>query len=261
MPEITSLTGVGGNEMFTRNDKGAGGVSQQDFLKLLITQLQHQDPMEPQDSQQFAAQLAQFSSLEELKNLNGTSTQGVETNLMLSQTINNTMAATMVGKEMTAIGNTFKLEGGGEAPSLSFELGDYADDVKVEIMDGAGTVVDTISPVGGMAKGQHTVEWDAYEDYANGDYSFKVNATNRAGDEIATDTLMVGVIEGVRYSNSGAIFIVNGREIPFSAVVEIGQAPMTWYDPNNPQVPVNPEDPIDPDPEDGNNGADDGSEV
>ena len=224
MPEIASVTGVGGNDMFTSN-KDIGGVSQQEFLQLLITQLQHQDPMEPQDSQQFAAQLAQFSSLEQLQSLNDTSQQGVETNLMLTQTINNTMAATMVGKNVKALGNTIVLEHEGN-PQLSFETGGFADNVEITIKDAAGQVVDTVT-MNAVSKGDHTFTWDATKSDGSrlppGEYSFSVTATNAAGEEIASDAVMVGMIEAVRYSSTGAIFIVNGKEIPFSAVLELGQ--------------------------------------
>jgi len=224
MTEIASLTQGGGNNMFAI-EKDIGSVSQEDFLKLLITQLQHQDPMEPQDSQQFAAQLAQFTSLEELQKLNSTSTQGVETNLMLAQTINNTMAATMIGKEVKAIGNTVILDQGG-TPPISFQTGGFADNVTITVHDAAGVAVDTIS-MQLVAKGDHTITWDAKnshgDDIPSGEYTFSVSATNAAGEEIATNTVMMGVIDAVRYGPSGAIFIVNGKEISFSAVLELGQ--------------------------------------
>jgi len=224
MPEIPSVTGVGGNDMFTSN-KDIGGVSQQDFLQLLIAQLQHQDPMEPQDSQQFAAQLAQFSSLEQLQSLNTTSKQGVETNLMLTQTINNTMAATMVGKDVKALGNSLVLKHDGQ-PSISFQAGAFADNVDITIMDAAGQVVDTVS-MQSVTKGDHTISWDATKKDGSrlppGEYTFTVSATNGTGEEIPTDAVMIGTIDAVRYTSSGAIFIVNGKEIPFTAVLELGQ--------------------------------------
>ncbi len=224
MNEIASLTRGGGSDMFTV-EKDIGSVSQEDFLKLLITQLQHQDPMEPQDSQQFASQLAQFTSLEELQNLNHTTTQGVEANLMLAQTINNTMAATMIGKEVKAIGNTIKLEQG-STPQLSFQTGGHADSVEITIRDVAGQIVDTIS-MADVTKGDHTIVWDGKnsdgQEIPSGNYTFSVNATNAAGEEIASDTVMMGLIEAVRYGSTGAIFIVNGEEIPFSKVLELGQ--------------------------------------
>ncbi len=223
MTEIAGLT-RGGSDMFKAVDTDIGSVSQQDFLQLLITQMKHQDPMEPQDSQQFAAQLAQFTQLEELQKLNSTSTQGVETNLMLAQTINNTMAATMIGKEVKAIGNKVVLEHGIE-PQISFQTGAFADNVDITIRDAAGTVVDTIG-MQSVSRGDHTVTWDGVGNNGTlppGEYTFSLTASNAAGEEIATDTVMMGVIEAVRYGPNGAIFIVHGDEIPFSNVIELGE--------------------------------------
>jgi flagellar basal-body rod modification protein FlgD len=144
---------------------------------------------------------------------------------MLSQTINNTMAATMIGKEVKAIGNTIELEHGAQ-PSISFQTGGFADDVDITVRDAAGTIVDTIS-MQSVAKGDHTITWDAIGNNGNelppGEYSFSVEAQNAAGETIASDTVMIGLIEAVRYTNAGAIFIVNGKEIPFSSVLELGQ--------------------------------------
>ncbi len=222
--DITSVSYAGGNTMFDAK-KDIGSVSQQDFLTLLITQMKYQDPMEPQDSQQFAAQLAQFTSLEELQKLNSTSTQGVETNLMLAQTINNTMAATMVGKEVKAIGNSLELAHGVN-PTLSFETGAWAANVEISIKDASGHVVDNISEVS-LAKGIHELEWDGIGNNGGrlppGDYTFEVVATDGGGNSVASDTVMVGIIDAVRYTSTGAIFMVNGKEIPFSSVLELGQ--------------------------------------
>jgi len=224
MPDISSLTAGGGNQMFNA-PQDIGSVSQEDFLQLLITQLKNQDPMQPQDSQEFASQLAQFTSLEELQKLNSTSTQGVEANLMLAQTINNTMAATMIGKEVKAIGNTISLVEG-EEPPISFQTGAFADDLKVTIQDAAGTTVKTIG-MNSVAEGDHTINWDGTNDDGSvlppGEYTFSVSATNAAGEEIAVDTVMIGMISAIRYTSAGAIFVVNGRDIPFSSVLELGQ--------------------------------------
>ena len=245
MPDIASLTAGAGNTMFDAPDKNIGGISQSDFLELLIVQLQHQDPMEPQDSQQFASQLAEFTSLEELQNLNSTSTQGVETNLMLAQTINNTMAATMIGKEVKAIGDVINVKDPGESVELNFDLGLPADDITVSVKDAAGTVIRTIS-MDPLPVGENRVTWDGKNnngvDVPPGQYNFSVDAFNSAGEKIAVDTVLYGVIDAVSYGTGGAIFIVSGREVPFSAVLELAQpASETIVE----EIPEDPEDPED----------------
>ncbi len=226
MPDIASLTAGGGNTMYDATEKDIGGITQSDFLELLIVQLQHQDPMEPQDSQDFASQLAEFTSLEELQNLNSTVSQGVETNLMLAQTINNTMAATMIGQETKAIGDIINVKEAGQSTVLNFDLGLPADEITVFIKDSAGTVIKTID-MDPLPEGENSVTWDGTNnngvDVIPGEYNYSVVASNAAGELIAVDTILYGTIEAVSYGTGGAIFIVNGREVPFSAVLEIAQ--------------------------------------
>ena len=226
MPDIASLTTGAGNTMYEATERDIGGMTQSDFLELLIVQLQHQDPMEPQDSQDFASQLAEFTSLEELQNLNSTSLQGVETNLMLAQTINNTMTATMIGKETKAIGDVINIKAPGQETQLDFDLGLPADTITVSIRDSAGTLVKTIN-MDPLPAGENSVTWDGTNssgaDVLVGEYNFSVVASNLAGELIAVDTILYGTIDAVSYGTGGAIFIVNGREVPFSAVLEIAQ--------------------------------------
>jgi len=235
----------GGSTMFQTTDTSAD-VSQTEFLQLLITQLQCQDPMNPQDSQEFAAQLAQFTSLEELQNMNATMTQGVEADLMMTQTINNTMAASMIGREVHALGNTITLEYGAE-PTLNYVLSGFAETVQVEIRDAAGSVIRRFEGHG-YSSGDHQLNWDGCNSDGTrmppGTYSFNVTATNNAGEQIQATPMIIGTIDGVRYGDSGAIFVVDGREIPFSAVMELSMPSTTTV--IAPDEPVDDEDEDDP---------------
>jgi len=224
MPVTGDISAVaGGNQMYTAPQESTG-MAQSDFLQLLITQLRHQDPMEPQESQEFAAQLAQFSSLEQLQNISGTLNESVEADLMLTQTINNTMAATMIGKDIKAFGNNIQLEPGVDA-QVNFKTSAFADTVDITIRDQAGQVVRVIN-MQAVSKGDQQLTWDGMTDDGRslpaGTYNFSVEATNANGTEIPSVPVMIGIIESVRYSNAGAIFVVNGEEIPFSSVLELG---------------------------------------
>lgn len=219
--DISAL--AGGNQMYnTPQDSNA--MAQSDFLQLLITQLRYQDPMEPQDSQEFASQLAQFSSLEQLQNISGTLQEGVTADLVLTQTINNTMAATLIGKDIKAFGNNIFLEPGSDT-QINFQSSAFADTAEITIRDQAGQIVQVIN-MQSVSKGDHSIMWDGLNDdgesMPQGEYNFSVEASIASGDVIATIPMMIGIIESVRYSNAGAIFVVNGEEIPFSSVLELG---------------------------------------
>ncbi|HEX7343747.1 MAG TPA: flagellar hook capping FlgD N-terminal domain-containing protein, partial [bacterium] len=139
---LSGISGVGMN--VSQTSSGANSVmGQMDFLQLLMIQLSYQDPMSPMDSQEFASQLAQFSQLEQLTQMNQNMGLSMQTNLILAQSVNNTMAATMIGKEVLAYGNEVELVEGEEA-TLHYDLNGAAQNVTITIQDSAGATVRTI---------------------------------------------------------------------------------------------------------------------
>ncbi|MGH1364989.1 MAG: flagellar hook assembly protein FlgD [Calditrichia bacterium] len=223
--EITNAlqsAGVGGNQSVFQDSLGG-----EEFLQLLVAQLQNQDPLSPMESQEFAAELAQFSSLEKLASIDDTLAESVSTDIVLTQAINNTLASTLLGQEVTAVGNTFALSPG-EDTDLTFRLGDYAESVDVVIYDGSGNEVRRID-AGSMNSGEHTIDWDGKgqdgREMLAGDYSFQVEATSATGDPVSAMTLIRGAISSIRYENGAAVLIINGGEIAFSNVLEIATAP------------------------------------
>ena len=199
-------------------------MSKDEFLKLLIAQLKYQDPLDPKEGTDFAAQLAQFTSLEQLTNIDSNLKDGLDMNYMLTQAVNNTMAANFVGKQVTSLGNTISLVSG-DRPSLDFLLTDYADKISVKIYDEAGNLVRTIQN-SGMGAGRQSLEWDGLDDQGQplpgGNYTFKVEATTAKGETVQVQTLTKGIVSSIRYVDGKAVLIVNGKEINLADVLEIG---------------------------------------
>lgn len=99
------------------NQAAASAVmGKDDFLRLLVTQLGNQDPLNPMDGQEFAAQLAQFSSVEQLLNISDVLAQNGEMNGLLAQSINSGVASGLIGKTVQASGNAISWDG--ENPTL-----------------------------------------------------------------------------------------------------------------------------------------------
>src|SRR5512145_3299493 len=82
-------------------------LGKDEFLKMLIAQLKHQDPLNPMDGTAFTAQLAQFSSLEQLQNINTQLTSFTKQ----QQSLGNTQAVNLIGREVLAKGNAIQAEG------------------------------------------------------------------------------------------------------------------------------------------------------
>lgn len=198
-------------------------LDENDFLNMLITELKNQDPTNPLDSTALAAQLAQFSEVSELETMNTNIQNSTNANLALTQSVSNTMAATLIGKEVKSNSSTIVYDGTTQ-PTLGMTLSSNAADVKIQIKDSSGDVVRTID-LGSKASGDSTTTWDGKDDSGNqmqaGNYTFSVTATDSSGNSVSSAYYTLGVVTGVKYTSSGTMLIVNGSEIDLSNVEEI----------------------------------------
>ena len=195
-----------------------------EFLSLLVAQLQNQDPLSPMDSQDFAAQLAQFSSLEQLSDINASLKSSSDMDMMLTSSINNTMAAGFIGKEVSSYGDNLALITDGSAP-VNFILQDYSDEVNVKIYDAAGNLVRTMQ-AHGLEGGNQSLSWDGKNDAGSavpgGNYRFEIEAKDSNGNSVGSVSVSKGIVSSVRYANGTAVLIVNGKEVSLADVLEIG---------------------------------------
>ncbi len=199
-------------------------LGKDDFLKLLTVQLQNQDPMEPQDNTEMVAQLAQFSSLEQLENMNQNLASSLDLDLILTQVLNNTSAAGLIGKSVLANGNAVEVAAAGDDTTVNFDLAANADSLTVTIYDESGALVRTIEH-GGMEAGRQSLEWDgkdsAGNDVAAGAYTFKVAATDGEGNSIDVSPLVMGSVDVVKFVNGEAVLVLDGVEVSISEIIEI----------------------------------------
>lgn len=222
--DISQLSSTNSQANITSGTKTTMGKD--DFLKLLISQLKNQDPMDPADGTQFAAQLAQFSSLEQLSNLNTNVSQTLDANYLLAQSVNNTMAATLIGKEAKLAGNSVKYAGQEEV-KLGFNLPVTSTDVKVKVFNKMGTLVKEFS-VDGNSPGDKNVVWDFTDKDGNkvaiGDYTFEVEAKGSDGNNLTIEKFKLGLIDGVKYTEQGTKLLVGKTEYLLSDILEILQS-------------------------------------
>jgi flagellar basal-body rod modification protein FlgD len=193
------------------------------FLSLLVAQMQNQNPLEPMDNTEYIAQLAQFSSLEQMNNMNDLLSQSIDANYLLAQSINNTMAANYIGKEVKLSGDTIQASGQ-ESYTLGYNLPSEAKSVTVEIYDKDGHLVRTIENAS-TEEGDNTVKWDMKNSngktVSDGDYTYKIKAKSSSGDEITATQFLVGTVSSVKYTDDGTKFVMNGVEYDLSDVIEI----------------------------------------
>jgi flagellar basal-body rod modification protein FlgD len=194
-------------------------VGQDDFLNLLIAQLQAQDPLNPLESAEFTAQLAQFNSLEKLIEVN-TRLEALTAAQLFS---GNAQFVDYIGKTVKASGNTTEMIDGRSA-ELHFELAGDARSVFVNILDAGGFHVRTLE-AGGAAAGERSVEWNGRDDNGNpvpeGSYSFEVAAVDAVGNAVAAAPFSLDRITGVTFQNDSAQLLAEQKTIPVSQVMRI----------------------------------------
>jgi len=202
---------------------GNSDLGKNDFLNLLVTQLRHQDPLEPMKDSDFIAQLAQFSSLEQLSNINTMLGYSTELDYILSQTIANTMATTIIGKEVVADGNAIYHEYDTDS-RICYELDADAKNVEVTIYNETGSVVRVLTDQD-LEKGMNYIDWDGKDNsgskVAGGEYTFEITAKDSSDESIGVQTRIVGIVESVRYEDGKGYLIVNGQKIEMSDIIEI----------------------------------------
>jgi flagellar basal-body rod modification protein FlgD len=193
------------------------------FLKLMIAQLQNQDPLEPLDGTDYSAQLAQFSSLEQLQNINDNLNMSLDANYLLSQSVNNTMTASLIGQDVKIAGDTVTYEGQ-DTTSIGYDLIAPAHEIEINIYDSNGSLVKTFDDLE-TKEGQYKLSWDFTDNNGNGvavgDYRVEVEATTLSLDEMEVAQYFIGTIGAVRFSAEGTTIVVNGLEYDISEVFEV----------------------------------------
>jgi flagellar basal-body rod modification protein FlgD len=194
-------------------------LGKDDFLNLLITQLQNQDPLNPTDSTEFTAQLAQFSSLEQLNNVN--------TNLEQLQdfqaSANNSQAVSLLGKEITTNGNFLQLADGGPV-GFDLSLSSDAATVVSSVYDSTGGFVKSFESQN-MVAGQHTLFWDGMDrdgnPVADGSYTVEILAAAADGHDIKTETFFTGIVDKVTFENNTPFLISGNQKIAVGDVIRV----------------------------------------
>ncbi|MBI1938181.1 MAG: flagellar hook capping protein [Ignavibacteriales bacterium] len=198
-------------------------LGKDDFLKLMIAQLKNQDPLNPLDGSEYAAQLAQFSSLEQLTNLNDYMKQSIDASLLLTQSVSNTMATNYIGKEVKLSGEDLTLTGQ-DSITLGYNMPSAPKTAKINIYDSNGTLVKTISDIP-TSVGDNKLSWDLTDNSGNklkdGDYTFEVEATTVSGEDMTVDVFKYGVIDGIRFTDNGTEFLIDGAGYSVADVLEI----------------------------------------
>jgi len=186
---------------------GKSTLDRADFMKLFITQMQHQDPLEPMNSYEMASQLAQFSNMEATMRV----ADNMEKLLNYQVSENNLQLLSLVDKGVQGFGNAMGVVDGQATPT-EFTLFDAADSCVVEIYDAAGRMVDR-QDLGYAAAGIHQLSWDAKtsagDPVEDGLYSYVVKAITSQGQQVEVEYRSSGRVTGIEFNSGKATVSVD----------------------------------------------------
>ncbi|WP_420997254.1 flagellar hook assembly protein FlgD [Cupriavidus sp. 30B13] len=182
---------------------------QNNFLTMLVTQMNNQDPLNPMDNSQLTSQLAQISQVSGMQTMNNT-LQALLSQVAASRAMD---SASLIGHTVMVPGNTTTVAGG-VPTQIGVDLPSTADAVTVNVLDKDGNIVRTIDMKGQVA-GVHDITWDGKNDagvpVADGDYTFKVAAT-ADGKDVSPVALVYGKVNSISGDSTGVLVdIGNGR--------------------------------------------------
>jgi flagellar basal-body rod modification protein FlgD len=201
------LNGSAAASNVTANDAGSADR----FLKLLVAQMQNQDPLDPMDNAQVTSQMAQINTVDGISRLHKT-VQALSAQFVQLQAL---QGASLVGREVTLEGNRLAVaDGQGEG---AFELASAADHVKLEVLGPAGHVIDTLD-LGAMGAGRHRFDWPAGTRGDDEGLKFRVTATSGAV-AVATTPLMLDRVVAVSAGGDELMLeLERSGEQPWSAL-------------------------------------------
>lgn len=178
-------------------------ASQDRFLKLLVAQLNNQDPMNPMDNAQMTSQMAQINTVTGIQQVNET-LKSMATQFTSLQVL---QGSSMVGHKVLLESNTLTKSDG--VASGAVDLASKADAVKIEILSPGGQVLDTFD-LGALPAGRQSFDWDASDYTFAGSPSFRVTAT-LAGQAVASTSLARDTVMSVGSDNGAMTVQLQGR--------------------------------------------------
>jgi flagellar basal-body rod modification protein FlgD len=167
------------------------------FLKLLVTQMKNQDPLNPMDNAQITSQMAQINTVSGIQQLN-TTVAGLNTQFVQMQAL---QGASLVGHDITLQGSRLDVSAGNGLGG--YDLAATADSVKVQILSPAGVVVDTVD-LGAETAGRHGFSWNASGLPDGAPYQFRLVATSGAA-AVAATPLMRDRVQAVTTTSGGLV--------------------------------------------------------
>lgn len=222
---VNSVTASSLAQDVTSTTKSSNKLSQDfdDFLVLLTTQMQNQDPLSPMESTEFTNQLVGFSQVEQQINQN----QKLEQMLSLQLSSMSTTALGYVGMEVSHLGDGAYYDGESPMP-INYVINGDAVDAKLRVVNEDGNIVKTISL---DTTGSNETIWDGTNEFSDnvaaGNYTFRVDALDKSGEAVDADTAVTGEVVGIEAQDGIVQLLLKGDYIVPMGSVLTAKNPIT----------------------------------
>jgi flagellar basal-body rod modification protein FlgD len=200
--------------------RGSQELGKDQFMRLMLTQLQNQDPTAPADNQQMIAQMAQFSTLELMQRTDRT----MSALLMAQAASNQQQAIGLVGKEVVTKAESIEFKAGEELPQIQMQLPEKTKALDISIVDESGKEIRRIK-AGSQEAGPFSLTWDGRDDSGkpvpDGKYSVRVNAIGASGEALDVSPEQVFHVDGIIFEDGVARIRAGGRILSMNEIVEV----------------------------------------
>jgi flagellar basal-body rod modification protein FlgD len=215
---VTSSSSVNNTTALSSATSGAGQTSAQEqsdrFLKLLVAQLNNQDPMNPMDNAQMTSQMAQINTVSGIQQLNDTM-KSMNTQFTSMQVI---QGSSMIGHEVLTAGSQLTMTNG--VGKAAIDLSGNADNVSVQVLSAGGQLLDTLN-LGSMSTGTHNFEWNPSSYTGVGNPTFKVTASS-GGKAISATPLARNTVTSISSDANGMnLSLQGGATVSYGAIKAI----------------------------------------
>lgn len=199
---------------------GSDKMDKDAFMKLMLAQMKNQDPTNPLKSHEMAAQLAQFSSLEQLQNVN-TTLDDIKKGQKPSETF---QALNFIGKSVAGDSAKIVRVKGDTNHDFNFVLPEDAKEININVKNDLGESVRKIR-LNDFKKGENSFNWNGKDERdlvaRVGEYTFDIEAKDALGKKLHVKTDFDGVITGVNYTPEGPILLVGNQTVKLKDVKKI----------------------------------------